>query len=152
MITLFNIMTTEGWIDVMWLAVDSTKIDRIPQQDSKPGSVIFFIVIIFFFHLFILNMFVGIVINVFAQEKQTLEMNHLLTETEMDWCENIVYCYKAKPLIKFIYTGNKVKDGCYGIAMYPLFDHFIFLCIVLNTICMALTWHNEPKSLSAYLA
>jgi len=27
MITLFNIMTTEGWIDVMWLAVDSTKID-----------------------------------------------------------------------------------------------------------------------------
>lgn len=30
MITLFNIMTTEGWIDVMWLAVDSTKIDRIP--------------------------------------------------------------------------------------------------------------------------
>jgi len=69
MITLFNIMTTEGWIDVMWLAVDSTKIDRIPEKDSKPVSVIFFIIIIFFFHLFILNMFVGIVINVFAQEK-----------------------------------------------------------------------------------
>jgi len=69
MITLFNIMTTEGWIDVMWIAVDSTKIDRIPEKDSKPVSVIFFIIIIFFFHLFILNMFVGIVINVFAQEK-----------------------------------------------------------------------------------
>ena len=97
-------------------------------------------------------MFVGIVINVFAQEKQTLEMNHLLTETEMDWCENIVYCYKAQPLIKFIYTGNRIKDGCYGIAMYPLFDHFIFLCIVVNTTCLALTWHGEPKGLSASLA
>jgi len=97
-------------------------------------------------------MFVGIVINVFAQEKQTLEMNHLLTETEMDWCENIVYCYKAQPLIKFIYTGNRIKDGCYGIAMYPLFDQFIFLCIVLNTICMALTWHGEPEGIAAYLA
>ena len=65
-------------------------------------------------------------------------MNHLLTETEMDWCENIVYCYKAEPLIKFIYTGNRIKDGCYGIAMYPLFDHFIFLCIVVNTVTLSM--------------
>ena len=31
MITLFNIMTTEGWIDVMWTAVDSSNIDYIPE-------------------------------------------------------------------------------------------------------------------------
>jgi len=66
MVTLFNIMTTEGWIDVMWEAVDSTKIDRPPVKNNKPLAVLFFILIIFFFHLFILNMFVGIVINVFG--------------------------------------------------------------------------------------
>lgn len=31
MITLFNIMTTEGWIDVMWTAVDSSKIHFVPE-------------------------------------------------------------------------------------------------------------------------
>ena len=31
--------------------------------------------------LFILNMFVGIVINVFNIEKETLQNNHLLTKT-----------------------------------------------------------------------
>ena len=74
-------MTTEGWIDVMWSALDATKIDYAPVYipEAYGFSVIFFMFIIFFFHLFILNMFVGIVINQFSSEKETLEMNHLLT-------------------------------------------------------------------------
>lgn len=79
MITIFNMMTTEGWIDVMWAALDSDKIEHIPVEKIFGGHVLFFIVIIFFFHLFILNMFVGIVINVFSSEKEHLELNHLLT-------------------------------------------------------------------------
>ena len=78
-ITLFNIMTTEGWIDVMWTAVDASEINQVPKSKDFGLTVIFFLVIIFFFHLFILNMFVGIVINVFSEEKKTLELNHLLT-------------------------------------------------------------------------
>lgn len=30
MITIFNCMTTEGWIDVMWTAVDASKIEHVP--------------------------------------------------------------------------------------------------------------------------
>lgn len=66
MISLFNVMTTEGWIDVMWSAVDSTSIEHVPEQVEFGASVILFLALIFFFHLFILNMFVGIVINVFS--------------------------------------------------------------------------------------
>lgn len=95
MITLFNIMTTEGWIDVMWTAVDSSKIDFVPETRDFGFAVIFFLLIIFFFHLFILNMFVGIVINVFSDEKKTLELNHLLTQTQLDWCEVLIFCYKS---------------------------------------------------------
>lgn len=81
MITLFNVMTTEGWIDVMWTAVDASNIDYVPVKQDFGPAVIFFLFIVFFFHLFILNMFVGIVINVFSDEKKTLELNHLLTQT-----------------------------------------------------------------------
>lgn len=88
-------MTTEGWIDVMWTAVDSSKIDFVAEKKDFDFSVIFFIFIIFFFHLFILNMFVGIVINVFSDEKKTLELNHLLTQTQLDWCEVLIFCYKS---------------------------------------------------------
>jgi hypothetical protein len=74
-------MTTEGWIDVMWTALDSKSIEHQPETRVTGFSVLFFLIVIFWFHLFILNMFVGIVINVFGDEKKTLEMNHLLTKT-----------------------------------------------------------------------
>ena len=56
--------------------------------------------------LFILNMFVGIVINVFNKEKETLQMNHLLTQTQSDWCDVLISCYSQKPMIVFSSTGN----------------------------------------------
>lgn len=69
-ISLFNVMTTEGWIDVMWSALDSSEIEHVPNDPQPFGLVVvFFLIIIFFFNLFLLNMFVGIVINVFSDEK-----------------------------------------------------------------------------------
>jgi hypothetical protein len=72
MVTLFNVMTTEGWIGVMWNAVDSASIDGVPMKNSRPLSVFFFIFFMIVGSLFILNMFVGIVINVFNKEKEEL--------------------------------------------------------------------------------
>jgi hypothetical protein len=79
-VTLFNVMTTEGWIDVMWNAVDASKIDHLPIKNNRQYSVFFFILFMIVGSLFILNMFVGIVINVFNKEKEALQLNHLLTE------------------------------------------------------------------------
>lgn len=149
---MFGVMTTEGWIDVMWAAVDSSSIDHVPVEQEFNISVIVFIIIIFFFHLFILNMFVGIVINVFSDEKKTLELNHLLTQTQLDWCEVLILCYKSEPKIEFIRTGNIIKDSCYSIAMNIYFDRFILICIIMNTFCMAYTWHGEPPTLPETLA
>ncbi len=43
MLSLFNIITTEGWIAIMWNGVDTTEINFIPKRDNKPSSVLFFI-------------------------------------------------------------------------------------------------------------
>ena len=80
-ITLFNVMTTEGWIGVMWDAVDANVINVMPQEGKSPEQALFFILFMIFGSLFILNMFVGIVINVFNNEKEALQMNHYLTPT-----------------------------------------------------------------------
>ena len=152
MITLFNVMTTEGWIDVMWTAVDASNIDYVPVKQDFGPAVIFFLFIVFFFHLFILNMFVGIVINVFSDEKKTLELNHLLTQTQLDWCEVLIFCYKSEPDVKFLTTGNMIKDTCYSIAINTYFDRFILFCIILNTGCLMATYHGEPPNLQDILA
>jgi hypothetical protein len=32
-----------------------------------------------------------------------------------------------------------------------MLDNFIFFCITINTICLSLTWYNEPKALAPLL-
>ena len=78
-LTLFNVMTTEGWLQVMWDAVDSDKIDKVPILSNNMFNVCFFIIFMILGALFILNMFVGVVISVFNYQKEKLELNHLLT-------------------------------------------------------------------------
>lgn len=39
----------------------------------------------------------------------------------------------------------------HSIATNVIFDNFIFCCIILNTICLTLTWYNEPTELKKFL-
>ena len=85
MVALFMMTTTEGWINIMWNGVDSVLIDMQPQRDYGIAWVLFFICFIVVGSLFILNLFVGVVIDTFNHEKEILGMNHLLTETLREW-------------------------------------------------------------------
>lgn len=64
-ITLFSIATTEGWTAVMWDGVDETQLDYLPKVNNQIVWVLFFIGFIVVGSLFVLNLFVGVVINTF---------------------------------------------------------------------------------------
>lgn len=81
MVALFMMTTTEGWINIMWMGVDAVGISYQPMRDYGLGWVSFFIAFIIVGSLFILNLFVGVVIDTFNNEKELLGKNHLLTET-----------------------------------------------------------------------
>jgi uncharacterized protein with PQ loop repeat len=144
-------MTTEGWIGVMWNAVDATEIDRIQIKNNDTIQILFFMIYMIACSLFVLNMFVGIVINVFNREKESLYMNHKITQFQREWCDVLVVCYSQKPLVKYELSGNAVKDTCYKVATSYILDNFIFLCIIVNTVCLSLTWYNEPEELKSWL-
>ena len=65
MLTIFGMISTEGWLDVMWSAVDSTNINQVPSRDNNLGYIIFLSILMVLASLFILNLFVGVVINTF---------------------------------------------------------------------------------------
>jgi hypothetical protein len=118
---------------------------------SQPYAVFFFILFMIVGSLFILNMFVGIVINVFNKEKEALQLNHLLTEIQMDWCDVLIGIYNSKPEAIFASTGNILIDFCHKLATNKIFDQVIFFFIVLNTMVLALTWYGEPDDLAPFL-
>lgn len=80
MVTMFGMMSTEGWLEVMWSAVDSTKVNQMPLRNNNPFFILFFSVFMIIGSLFILNLFVGVVINTFNIEKEKLSRNTQLTD------------------------------------------------------------------------
>ena len=147
-VTFFNIMTTEGWIDVMWDGVDSNKIDEVPIKGNSPNQMWLFLVCMIISSLFILNMFVGITINVFNCQKAALERNHLLTDTQYDWCEALILCYKSIPALAAKETTSCYRRMCYYISDSVFFQAFILVCILMNTTVLAATWYGEPDDLA----
>lgn len=97
MITMFTMMTTEGWNKVMWLATDATSIHEVPQRSDESLYILFFVVFMIIGFLFILNLFVGVVLNRFNLEKDKLSHNNELTKLQLEYLEVMKNCYLMQP-------------------------------------------------------
>lgn len=72
MITLFILATTEGWIDLMSSGVDSVGIGLNPVVSYQPVWALFFVLFIIVGSFFIINLFGGVIVDAFSQEKEKL--------------------------------------------------------------------------------
>ena len=69
---LCEIITTEGWLDVMYQAMDRTGVGLQPVRNNAPINALYFITFIIIGNIFILNLFVGIVIDKFNRLKDKM--------------------------------------------------------------------------------
>lgn len=95
--TQFIIMCAEGWIGIYESLRDSTDHYLMPEKDSQPLSIVYIVISILMSSLFLLNMFVGVVINTFNNEKEKISHKTLLTETEAEFIELCSQVYQMKP-------------------------------------------------------
>jgi len=84
-LTLFCLQSTEGWVDNMWSEVDTTDKYMQPIVQNKPIFIIFGIFIEILINLLFLNLFVGVVIETFNEEKEKINKNNLLSEQQKKW-------------------------------------------------------------------
>ena len=150
-ITMFNLMTTEGWMDVLWHAVDSTDIHQMPVRNANPYNVIFFMAFLIVGAMILLNAFGGVVVMSFTKEKISLTQEDKITTMERDYCDVMRRCFTSVPVSLFTKSNSLFRNICYRIAETEAFDHFIFTCIVLNTICLALSWYDRPEKVGHVL-
>ena len=86
--TLFEMMTTEGWLDVMYNGVDSRGIDMQPKKNSNVYLSLFFVAFMVVGSMLIFNLFVGVVIDNFNKIKTNEELgNMFVTESQKKWIE-----------------------------------------------------------------
>merc|ERR1719258_875599 len=86
MSTLFEMSTTEGWVDIMWASVDATGVDMQPIRDHNEAPwVTFWIMFIIMGSFFVINLFVGVVCDTFNEMKSQLGGLFLLTDRQKEW-------------------------------------------------------------------
>ena len=86
-LTLFEMMTTEGWMAVMYSGMDMTQVDMQPKLNSSSGWSVFFVAFMIVGNMFILNLFVGVVIDKFNRMKDKLCGFLLMTDYQRSWVE-----------------------------------------------------------------
>lgn len=143
MLTLFEISTTEGWVDVMYVAADSMPFYEQPQRDAEQGSAaIIFCFYIFFTYLFLVNLSVGLIVDNFIQLKQRGGDGNgvMLTPAQQKWVNSRKALYNRKELFNLsnLHLLSKCRRWVYHLVSGKAFDLFITLVIVLNVVCLAL--------------
>ena len=107
---------------------------------------VFFVLFLIIGSLFILNLFVGIVIGTFADEKEKASKNNLLTDLQHEYCEVLIKGYNSVPIKEYTKSDNRITNWSRSVAQSKVFETFIFICICLNTVCLALTWYGQSEN------
>lgn len=71
----------------MYNGIDARGIGLNPQLNYRPYIIFFFVSFIITGHIFIFNLFVGVVIENFSRMKDTLSGFFLMTKEQRNWIE-----------------------------------------------------------------
>jgi hypothetical protein len=82
MMTLFHKAITVGWANAMY---DGTKVTEIgsevdPENKQVSSMALFSVAFMVFCHMFILNVFIGIVISTFNREESKISKKNILND------------------------------------------------------------------------
>ena len=143
--SLYELSTTEGWIDVMWYAADARGLDMEPVRDCNKYAVIFFILFIMVGTFFAMNLFIGIICDTFAEKRSEGDGTSLfVTEEQKQWQAIQKIILKLKPFLRKREPKNVVRRCCFTIADSAWFENFIMALIVLNTLVLCVGYYGQP--------
>ncbi|KAL7881870.1 hypothetical protein AOLI_G00087190 [Acnodon oligacanthus] len=73
-LALLQVATFKGWMDIMYAAVDSRNEDEQPKYEANLVMYIYFVGFIIFGSFFTLNLFIGVIIDNFNQQKKKISV------------------------------------------------------------------------------
>ncbi|AWP02967.1 Sodium channel protein isoform 5 [Scophthalmus maximus] len=71
-LALLQVATFKGWMDIMYAAIDSRRVEDQPIYESNLYMYIYFVIFIIFGSFFTLNLFIGVIIDNFNQQKKKI--------------------------------------------------------------------------------
>ncbi|XP_059047700.1 muscle calcium channel subunit alpha-1 isoform X2 [Achroia grisella] len=147
MLTLFTVSTFEGWPGLLYVSIDSNAEDRGPITNFRPIVAAYYIIYIIIIAFFMVNIFVGFVIVTFQNEGEQEYKNCELDKNQRNCIE---FALKAKPIRRYI-PKHRIQYKVWWFVTSQPFEYAIFVLIMINTITLAMKYHNQPTDYSKAL-
>ncbi|XP_067328040.1 sodium channel protein type 2 subunit alpha-like [Anolis sagrei] len=146
-LSLLQVATFKGWMDIMYAAVDSTGVGRQPEYEASWFMYMYFVVFIIFGSFFTLNLFIGVIIDNFNQQKKKIRGQDIfMTEEQKKYYNAMKKLGNKKPQKPIPRPANKVQGLIFDFVTRQAFDIGIMSLICLNMVTMMVETDDENES------
>nr|XP_057934255.1 sodium channel protein type 4 subunit alpha A [Doryrhamphus excisus] len=136
-LSLLQVATFKGWMDIMYAAVDSREVEEQPSYEINLYMYIYFVIFIIFGSFFTLNLFIGVIIDNFNQQKKKLgDKDIFMTEEQKKYYEAMKKLGSKKPQKPIPRPTNVIQGLVFDLISQQFFDIFIMVLICLNMVTM----------------
>ncbi|NWV93966.1 SCN5A protein, partial [Machaerirhynchus nigripectus] len=146
-LALLQVATFKGWMDIMYAAVDSREKDEQPKMENSLYMYLYFVKFIIFGSFFILNLFVGVIIDNFNQQKKKISGEDIfMTEEQKKYYNAMKKLGSKKPQKPIPRPLNRYQGFLFDIVTSQIFDVVIMGLICLNMITMMVETYEQSET------
>ncbi|NWX30351.1 CAC1G protein, partial [Notiomystis cincta] len=164
LMSLFVLASKDGWVDIMYDGLDAVGVDQQPVMNYNPWMLLYFISFLLIVAFFVLNMFVGVVVENFHKCRQHQEEEEAkrreekrlrrLEKKRRRKCLDLPLALlsAAEAQCKPYYSDySRFRLLIHQMCTSHYLDLFITGVIGLNVITMAMEHYQQPKVLDEAL-
>ncbi|CAD6887851.1 unnamed protein product [Tilletia laevis] len=143
LLILFEIVSLEGWINVMSTAMSIVGKDRQPQQDSRQINALFFVIYNLVGAVFVLTLFVSVIIENF----QTFSGAAFQTTEQRQWLDLKKLIHRQRPSKRPVQKPKgATRAWCYERAVQKTgwWSRSVTIIYVLNIVVLMTQRYNDP--------
>ncbi|KAM4594229.1 voltage-dependent T-type calcium channel subunit alpha-1I [Fundulus diaphanus] len=150
LMSLFVLASKDGWVNIMYHGLDAVGIDQQPMTNNNPWMLLYFISFLLIVSFFVLNMFVGVVVENFHKCRQHQEVEEARRREEKRQRRMEKKRRKAQKLPYYSSYG-RTRLAIHALCTSHYLDLVITFIICINVITMSLEHYSQPQSLETAL-
>ncbi|XP_039508305.1 sodium channel, voltage gated, type VIII, alpha subunit a isoform X1 [Pimephales promelas] len=145
-LALLQVATFKGWMDIMYAAIDSRKVGDQPKYEDNIYMYIYFVIFIIFGSFFTLNLFIGVIIDNFNQQKKKFGGQDIfMTEEQKKYYNAMKKLGSKKPQKPIPRPQNKLQGMVFDFVTQQVFDISIMILICLNMVTMMVETDDQSQ-------
>uniref|UniRef100_A0A3B5MQU4 Sodium channel protein n=1 Tax=Xiphophorus couchianus TaxID=32473 RepID=A0A3B5MQU4_9TELE len=161
-LALLQVATFKGWMDIMYAAIDSRKVEDQPVYEDNLYMYIYFVIFIIFGSFFTLNLFIGVIIDNFNQQKKKIRtifftftfsesQDIFMTEEQKKYYNAMKKLGSKKPQKPIPRPQNPIQGMVFDFVTQQVFDISIMILICLNMVTMMVETDDQSEETEVVL-